>query len=61
MEMIIFRCCSPLEAVDGHLESCSQVYLRILSPYCVIDQSTDTTAQKKPSPLKEEKYAMKRR
>ena len=46
MEMIIFRCCSPLEAVDGHLESCSQVYLRILSPYCAIDQSTDTTAQK---------------
>ena len=49
-----------LEAVDGHLESCSQVYLRILSPYCAIDQSTDTTAQKTFSP-KEEKYAMKRR
>ena len=49
--------------VDSYLESMAEgksVFTSTDSPYCAIDQSTDTTAQKTFSP-KEEKYAMKRR
>ena len=53
-----------LEAVDGHLESCTRakyIYGFCLPIVPLINQLTQQRKKKPSPPLKEEKYAMKRR